>query len=74
MIEYAYRRFKFFKKKIGAFTVSENKLIRKIISNNFKKIDTLEDKIRKLENLLKELQENMILERQLISESKNIKS
>ncbi|MFX1435439.1 MAG: hypothetical protein ACFFBT_13420, partial [Promethearchaeota archaeon] len=69
-----YRRFKFFKKKIGAFTVSENKLIRKIISNNFKKIDTLEDKIRKLENLLKELQENMILERQLISESKNIKS
>jgi len=55
---YAYRRFKFFKKKAGAFTVSENKLIRKIISNNFKKIDTLEDKIRELENLIEELQEN----------------
>jgi nucleoside-diphosphate-sugar epimerase len=53
---YAYRRFKFFKKKAGAFTVSENKLIRKIISNNFNKIDTLEDKIKKLEHLLEELQ------------------
>lgn len=53
---YAYRRFKFFKKKAGAFTVSENKLIRKIISNNFKKIDTLEDKIGKLELLVEELQ------------------
>ena len=60
---YAYRRFKFFKKKVGAFTVSENKLIRKIISNNFKKIDTLEDKIRKLENLIEELQGKIILKR-----------
>ncbi|MFX1493241.1 MAG: NAD-dependent epimerase/dehydratase family protein [Promethearchaeota archaeon] len=56
---YAYRRFRFFKKKVGAFTVSENKLIRKIISNNFKKIDTLEDKIRKLELLVEELQEKI---------------
>jgi nucleoside-diphosphate-sugar epimerase len=57
---YAYRRFKFFKKKAGAFTVSENKLIRKIISNNFKKIDTLEDNIKKLELLVKELQGKII--------------
>ncbi|MFX1586910.1 MAG: NAD-dependent epimerase/dehydratase family protein [Promethearchaeota archaeon] len=53
---YAYRRYKFSKKKVGAFTVSENKLIRKIISNNFKKIDILEDKIRKLELFVEELQ------------------
>jgi nucleoside-diphosphate-sugar epimerase len=57
----AYRRFRFFKKKIGAFTVSENKFIRKIISNNFKKIDDLENRIKELEALLKELQEKLIL-------------
>ena len=57
---YVYRRFKFFEKKAGAFTVSENKFIRKIISNNFKKIDTLEDKIRTLELIVEELQGKII--------------
>jgi nucleoside-diphosphate-sugar epimerase len=46
-----YRRHKFFKKKAGAFTVSENKLIRKILAANFNKIDFLEKKIEKLEEL-----------------------
>jgi len=56
-----YRRFKFFKRKAGAFTISENKLIRRIISNNFKKISTLEEKIKELESVLKELQERIII-------------
>jgi nucleoside-diphosphate-sugar epimerase len=46
-----YRRHKFFRKKAGAFTVSENKLIRKILAANFNKIDLLERKIEKLEEL-----------------------
>jgi len=52
-----YRRFKFFKKKAGAFTISENKLIRKILSNNFNRIELLEQKIEKLEELTSELDE-----------------
>jgi len=52
-----YRRFKFFKKKAGAFTISENKLIRKILSNNFNRIELLERKIEKLEELTSELVE-----------------
>ena len=50
-----YRRFKFFKRKAGAFSVSENKLIRKILSNNFNRIELLERKIEKLEQLTSEL-------------------
>jgi len=52
-----YRRFKFFKKKAGAFTISENELIRKILSNNFNRIELLEQKIEKLEELTSELDE-----------------
>ncbi len=52
-----YRRYKFFRKKAGAFTVSENKLIRKILAANFNKIDLLERKIEKLEDLTKDLVE-----------------
>jgi nucleoside-diphosphate-sugar epimerase len=52
-----YRRFKFFKKKAGVFTISENKLIRKILSNNFNRIELLERKIEKLEELTSELVE-----------------
>ena len=50
-----YKRFKFFKKKIGSFTVSENKLIRRLLSRNFKKIDMLEAKIEELEKLFRVL-------------------
>ncbi len=50
-----YRRHKFFKKKVGSFTVSENKLIRKILAANFAKIDILERKIEKLEELMEDL-------------------
>ncbi|MFX0176078.1 MAG: NAD-dependent epimerase/dehydratase family protein [Candidatus Hodarchaeota archaeon] len=57
----AYRRFKFFKKNVGAFTVSENRFIRKILSNHYNKIDTLENRIKELENILKELQEKLIV-------------
>ncbi|MFX1323199.1 MAG: NAD-dependent epimerase/dehydratase family protein [Promethearchaeota archaeon] len=49
----AYRRNKFFRKKIGAFTVSENKLIRKILYNNFNKIDMLEQKVYELEKVIR---------------------
>ena len=52
----SYQRHKFFRKKAGAFTVTENKLIRKILAANFSKIDLLERKIEKLE----ELTENLI--------------
>ncbi|MFX0043344.1 MAG: hypothetical protein ACFE8L_10555, partial [Candidatus Hodarchaeota archaeon] len=48
----SYRRNKFFRKKIGAFTMSENKLIRKILYNNFKKIDELEQKVYELEKVI----------------------
>ena len=44
-----YRRYKFFRKKAGAFTVSENKLIRKILAANFNRIELLEKKIESLE-------------------------
>jgi len=47
----SYRRHKFFKKKAGAFTISENKLIRKILAANFNRIELLEKKIEKLEDL-----------------------
>jgi len=47
----SYRRYKFFKKKAGAFTISENKLIRKILAANFNRIELLEKKIEKLEDL-----------------------
>jgi len=53
----AYRRNKFFRKKIGAFTVSENKLIRKILCNNFNKIDMLEQKVYELEKVIQFLTE-----------------
>ncbi len=53
----AYKRNKFFRKKIGAFTVSENKLIRKILYNNFKKIDILEQKVYELEKVIQFLTE-----------------
>ena len=46
-----YRRYKFFRKKAGAFTISENKLIRKILATNFNRIELLENKIEKLEEL-----------------------
>ncbi|NVM45340.1 MAG: NAD(P)-dependent oxidoreductase [Candidatus Lokiarchaeota archaeon] len=47
----SYRRHKFFRKKAGAFTVSENKLIRKILAANFNRIELLEKKIETLEDL-----------------------
>ena len=46
-----YRRYKFFRKKAGAFTISENRLIRKILAANFSRIELLENKIEKLEEL-----------------------
>jgi nucleoside-diphosphate-sugar epimerase len=46
-----YKRHKFFRKKAGAFTISENKLIRKILAANFNRIELLEKKIEKLEEL-----------------------
>ena len=45
----SYKRFKFFKSRIGSFTISENKLIRKLLSNNFNKISALEKKLSELE-------------------------
>ncbi len=47
----SYRRHKFFRRKAGAFTVSENKLIRKILAANFNRIELLEKKIETLEDL-----------------------
>ena len=47
----SYRRYKFFKKKAGAFTISENKLIRKMMANNFNRIEILEKKIKDLEEM-----------------------
>jgi len=46
-----YKRHKFFRKKAGAFTISENKLIRKILAANFNRIELLEKKVEKLEEL-----------------------
>lgn len=51
----SYRRHKLFGKKAGAFTVSENKLIRKILAANFNRIELLEKKIEKLEVITKDL-------------------
>lgn len=42
---------------MGSFTVTENKLIRRLLSNNFKKINTLEKKIIELEGTIKFLYE-----------------
>jgi len=53
-----YRRFKFFKRKSGAFTVSENRFIRKILSHNYKKLEILETKIDQLEKIIRELIKN----------------
>jgi nucleoside-diphosphate-sugar epimerase len=47
----SYRRHRFFRKKVGTFTVSENKLIRKILAANFNRIELLERKIEALEKL-----------------------
>ena len=52
-----YRRYKFFRKKAGAFTVSENKLIRKILATNFNRLEFLEKKIESLEELTSKLLE-----------------
>ncbi len=46
-----YRRYKFFRKKTGAFTISENKLIRKMMANNFNRIEILESRIKDLEEI-----------------------
>jgi nucleoside-diphosphate-sugar epimerase len=46
-----YQRYEFFRKKTGAFTISEKKLIRKILVANFNRIELLEKKIEKLEDL-----------------------
>jgi hypothetical protein len=46
-----YRRYRFFRKKVGTFTVSENKLIRKILAANFSRIEQLEKKVEALETL-----------------------
>ena len=53
-----YRRYRFFRKKAGAFTVSENKLIRKILAANFNRIEQLEKKIEALEQLTSDLIDN----------------
>ncbi|MFX1408824.1 MAG: NAD-dependent epimerase/dehydratase family protein [Promethearchaeota archaeon] len=53
----AYRRYKFFRRRVGAFSISENKLIRKILYNNFKKIDMLEQKVDELEKVIQLLTE-----------------
>lgn len=47
-----YIRFRFFKRKMGSFTVTENKLIRRLLSNNFKKIKSLEKKVSELEETI----------------------
>ena len=67
----AYRRFKFFKRKIGTFTISEHKLIRKILHNNFQKIDYLEKKVNELEKVIhilkdKDDQIDLIEQKQLL--------
>jgi nucleoside-diphosphate-sugar epimerase len=50
-----YRRYRLFRKKAGAFTVSENKLIRKILAANFNRIEQLEKKVETLEQLTSDL-------------------
>ncbi len=52
---YYYQRFKFFKKNTGAFSISENKLIRKLLANNHNKINSLEQKVKELENIIQNL-------------------
>ena len=52
---YYYKRFKFFKRKTGAFSVSENKLIRKLLSKHYDKINSLEKKVTQLENIIQGL-------------------
>ncbi|TFG22521.1 MAG: NAD(P)-dependent oxidoreductase [Promethearchaeota archaeon] len=51
----SYKRFKFFKRRIGSFSISENKLIRKLLSNNYNKINSLEKKINELETKITQL-------------------
>lgn len=53
-----YRRYRLFRKKAGAFTVSENKLIRKILAANFNRIEQLEKKVEALELLTSSLIDN----------------
>ncbi|MFX0033200.1 MAG: NAD-dependent epimerase/dehydratase family protein [Promethearchaeota archaeon] len=53
-----YLRFKFFKRKLGSFTVSENRLIRKILSHNYQKLENLEIKIDQLEKTIQGLIRN----------------
>ena len=50
-----YQRFKFFKRRTGAFSISENKLIRSLLSNNYKKINSLEHKVKELEDIIQNL-------------------
>jgi nucleoside-diphosphate-sugar epimerase len=64
-----YRMFKFFKRKSGAFTVSENRFIRKILSHNYEKLEILETKIGQLEKLIQELIRNC-KEKEIIPEIK----
>jgi nucleoside-diphosphate-sugar epimerase len=52
---YYYQRFKFFKRRTGAFSISENKLIRRILSNNYNKINSLEQKVKELEEIIQNL-------------------
>jgi nucleoside-diphosphate-sugar epimerase len=50
-----YRRYRFFKRKMGSFTISENKFIRKILAANFNRIELLEEKVEVLEKLTSKL-------------------
>lgn len=52
---YYYQRFKFFKKNTGAFSILENKLIRKLLANNYNKINSLEQKVKELEFIIQNL-------------------
>ncbi|MEJ2293732.1 MAG: NAD(P)-dependent oxidoreductase [Candidatus Lokiarchaeota archaeon] len=52
---YYYQRFKFFKRRTGAFSISENKLIRRLLSNNYNKINSLEHKVKELEDIIQNL-------------------
>ena len=40
---------------MGAFSISENKLIRKLLSSQYNKINSLEQKIKQLEDTIQEL-------------------
>jgi len=50
-----YRRSRFFKRKSGAFSVSENKFIRRILSNNFRRIEALEKELAEIRALITNL-------------------